>query len=174
MDLVKKGANPWDLYRQGFFRLEDVPKDLLSPVQSLQVEAYLNQKEFVNIDGIKEFVNSLWYPPYFLDFKTFYTSIPIYDGTRLYQQVPYQYSLYFFQGENSGLGHSGFLGKPNIDPRRPLVEKLVGDIPDNACVLAYNASFEKIILGQLADWFPEHPPTLEAIIDNLEATGLKF
>ena len=27
LDLVKRGANPWDLYRQGFLRLEDIPKD---------------------------------------------------------------------------------------------------------------------------------------------------
>ncbi len=174
LDLVKRGVKPWDLYRQGFLRLEDIPKDCLSPVQLLQVEAYLDQKEFVNPEGIREFLSSLWYPLYFLDFETFMTAIPIYDGTRPYQQVPYQYSLHYLQGEHSDLGHSEFLAPPNIDPRRPLVEKLVGDIPDNACVLAYNASFEKTILSQLADWFPEHRQALEGIIDNLRDLAVPF
>jgi hypothetical protein len=174
LDLVKRGANPWDLYRQGFIRLEDVPKDSLSPVQALQVEAYLDHKEFFNLDGIKEFLSTLWYPLYFLDFETFMTGIPIYDGTRPYQQVPYQYSLHYLQGENSGLDHTEFLAPPNIDPRRPLVEKLVGDIPSNACVLAYNASFEKTILNQLADWFPEYRQALEKIIDNLRDLAVPF
>ena len=174
LDLVKRGANPWDLYRQRFLRLEDIPKASLSPVQLLQVEAYLDQKEFVNLDGIREFLSSLWYPLYFLDFETFYTPIPIYDGTKPYQQVPYQYSLHSLQGEHSDLGHSEFLAPPNIDPRRPLVEKLVGDIPDNACVLAYNASFEKTILNQLADWFPEHRQALEGIIDHLRDLAAPF
>ncbi len=102
------------------------------------------------------------------------TAIPIYDGTKPYQQVPYQYSLHSLQGEHSGLGHSEFLAPPNTDPRRPLVEKLVGDIPDNACVLAYNASFEKTILNQLADWFPEHRQALEGIIDNLRDLAVPF
>jgi hypothetical protein len=75
LDLVKRGANPWDLYRQGFLRLEDIPKDLLSPIQLLQVEAFLDRKEFVNPDGIREFLSSLWNPLYFLDFETFYTPI---------------------------------------------------------------------------------------------------
>ena len=174
LDLVKRGANPWDLYRQGFLRLEDIPKELLSPVQLLQVEAYLDQKEFVNAEGIRDFLSTLWYPLYFLDFETFMTAIPIYDGTKPYQQVPYQYSLHSLQGEHSGLGHSEFLAPPKTDPRRPLVEKLVGDIPDNACVLAYNASFEKTILNQLADWFPEHRQALEEIIDNLRDLAVPF
>jgi len=174
LDLSKRGANPWDLYRQGVLRLEDVPKDCLSPFQLLQVEAYLDQKEFVNPDGIREFLSTLWYPLYFLDFETFMTAIPIYDGTKPYQQVPYQYSLHYFQAGNSDLGHSEFLAPPNTDPRRPLVEKLVGDIPDNACVLAYNASFEKTILNQLADWFPEHRHALEEIIDNLRDLAAPF
>jgi len=174
LDLTRRGANPWDLYRQGFLRLEDVPKGCLSPVQLVQVEAYLDQKEFVNAEGIREFLSSLWDPLYFLDFETFMTAIPIYDGTKPYQQVPYQYSLHSLQGDHSDLGHSEFLAPPNTDPRRPLVEKLVGDIPDKACVLAYNASFEKTILNQLADWFPEHRQSLEGIIDNLRDLAVPF
>jgi hypothetical protein len=138
------------------------------------VEAYLDQKEFVNAEGIREFLSSLWYPLYFLDFETFMTAIPIYDGTKPYQQVPYQYSLHYLQGRNSDLGHSEFLSPPKTDPRLPLVEKLVGDIPDKACVLAYNASFEKTILSQLADWFPEHCQALEGIIDNLRDLAAPF
>jgi hypothetical protein len=172
--LVKRGTNPWELYRQGFLRLEDVPKEGLSPVQALQVEAYLHRKEFVNPDGVREFLSSLRYPLYFLDFETFKTAIPIYDVTRPYQQVPYQYSLHYLQGETSGLGDTEFLAPPNTDPRRPLVERLVGDIPDKACVLAYNASFEKTILNHLADWFPEHRQALEKIIDNLRDLATPF
>ncbi len=76
LDLVKRGANPWDLYRQGFLRLEDIPKDRLSPVQLLQVEAYLDQKEFVNAEGIREFLSSSLVPPLFLRFRNFHDGHP--------------------------------------------------------------------------------------------------
>lgn len=174
LDLARRGTNPWDLYRQGIIRLEDVPKDRLSPVQALQIEAYMDQEERVNLEGIRSFLDTLWYPLCFFDFETFMTAIPMYDGTSPYQQVPYQYSLHSLQGDHSTLGHTEFLGQPNTDPRRPLVEKLVRDIPDNACVLAYNASFEKTVLSQLADWFPEHRPKLETIIANLRDLAVPF
>jgi hypothetical protein len=72
------------------------------------------------------------------------------------------------------LGHTEFLAPPKTDPRRPLIENLVGDMPDNACVLTYNASFEKTVLNQLADWFPEHRQALEGIIDNLRDLATPF
>jgi hypothetical protein len=65
------------------------------------------------------------------------------------------------------LGHTEFLAPPKTDPRGPVVEKLVQDIPDKACILAYNAPFEKTVLSQLADWFPGHQVKLEIIIANL-------
>ena len=70
----------------------------MSPIQSLQIEAYLGQEERVNPDGIRGFLDTLWYPLYFFDFETFMTAIPIYDFTRPYQQVPYQYSLHSLLG----------------------------------------------------------------------------
>jgi hypothetical protein len=174
LDLAKRGMNPWDFYRQGIVRLEDIPKDGLSPVQALQVEAYLDREERVNPEGIRAFLDTLWYPLYFFDFETFMMAIPMYDGTRPYQQVPYQYSFHSLQGEHSDLVHAEFLAEPNVDPRRPLVEQLVRDISDNACVLAYNASFEKTVLSQLADWFPEHRDKLETIIANLRDLAVPF
>jgi hypothetical protein len=174
LDLAKKGVNPWGLYRQGIINLEDVPREGLSPVQALQVEAYLDQKECINAAGIRDFLDTLGYPLYFFDFETFMTAVPMYDGTRPYQQVPYQYSLHSLQGEHSDLAHAEFLAEPNVDPRRPLVEQLVRDIPDNACVLAYNASFEKTVLSQLADWFPEYRGKLETIINNLRDLAAPF
>jgi hypothetical protein len=174
LDLAKRGISPWVLYRQGILRLEDVPREGLSSVQTLQVEAYLDREERINQEGIRDFLNTLWYPLYFFDFETFMKAIPICDGTRPYQQIPYQYSLHSLQGEHSGLGHTEFLGQPKIDPRRPLVEKLIRDIPDNACVLAYNASFERTVLSQLVDWFPEYPAKLQTIIANLRDLAVPF
>ena len=46
------------------------------------------------------------------------------------------------------LQHQEFLAAPNTDPRKELLEKLISEIPDNACVLAYHKSFE---IGRLKD-----------------------
>jgi len=55
---------------KGIVHLKDIPDGLLSPNQSMQVEATLKQKEFINPDNVRDFLKSLWYPMCFLDFET--------------------------------------------------------------------------------------------------------
>ena len=117
-------------------------------------------------DAVKEFLDSLWYPLYFLDFETSMEAIPPYDGIRPYQQVPFQYSLHHMDQKGGELKHDEFLAAPRTDPRKGLIEKLVSEIPDNVCVLAYNAGFEKARLRDLVQWFPEYADKIEKIIEN--------
>jgi len=60
------------------------------------------------------------------------------------------------------------------DPRKPLLEKLVGQIPPEACILAYNASFEVGILKQLAEWFPRYRGRLKKLIANVRDLAEPF
>jgi len=43
----------------------------------------------------------------------------------------------------------------------------MSQIPDNACVLAYVASFEKGVLQDLALWCPEYVQKIERIVSNM-------
>jgi hypothetical protein len=63
---------------------------------------------------------------------------------------------------------------PNYDHRRDLADKLINKIPENACVLAYNMSFEKRILADLATWFPEYAEKIGAITDNMRDLMVPF
>ena len=87
----------------------------------------------------------------------------MYDGIRPYQQVPFQYSLHYLERDGAELGHKEFLADENSDPRRALAERLVADIPTDACVLAYNMSFERTRLKELAEIFPDLSEKLLAI-----------
>ena len=40
-------------------------------------------------------------------------------------------------------------------------------MPKEACVLVYNATFEKRIMGALKTWFPGYKDEINAIIDNI-------
>jgi hypothetical protein len=166
LDLSGNAARHWELYRKGYQNLEDVPLDLLSEKNSMEVEAFLNQREFLNPKGIKEFLDTLWFPLYFLDFETINPAIPLYDGTRPFQKTPFQYSLHFLKSPKAGLSHYEFLAPPNTDPRKPLLEKLLSQIPPEACVLAYNASFEIGVLNQLGEWFPRYRRRLKNLVNN--------
>jgi len=174
-NLRGNGPNKFDLYRQGIIHLKDVPKDILPRNQRIQLEGALEKKNITNKDAIKDFLDTLWYPLYFLDFETTYmVPIPMFDGTKPYQKVPFQYSLYYLENENAELKHYEYLAPANADPRKQLIEKLLGEIPENACVLAYNKSFEIGVLNDLKKWFPEYTRQIDNIINNMRDLMIPF
>jgi hypothetical protein len=162
-----KGVNKFDLYRKGIIRVEEIPVDILNDAQRMQVEFFLEKGETVNREAVREFLDSVWYPIYFLDFETFMSAVPPFDGTRPHPQIPYQYSIHFQEREGGDLHHREFLAEPNVDPRKELTEKLVAEIPGDACVVAYNASFEASILKGLAEWLPQRGSRIERIVSNM-------
>lgn len=166
-DLAGKGANTYDLYRKGILKLADIPIGILNEKQRMQVEAFINKSEIVNNNGVKNFINSLWYPLYFLDFETFDTPIPPFNGTRPYQKIPFQYSLHYLEEKGGELKHKEFLALPNEDHREKLTGKLLGEIPANACVLAYHMTFEKGILNNLKEWFPKCAEKIDSINNGM-------
>ena len=165
--LKRIGVNRFDLYRQGIIRLEQIPLHVLNDAQRMQVEFFLEKKETVNRKAVGEFLNSLWYPLYFLDFETFMSPVPPFDGTSPYQQIPYQYSVHVLEREGAELRHHEFLAEPNVDPREEIAERLAALIPDDACVVAYNSSFEARILNELAEWLPRYGGKIERIVSNM-------
>lgn len=166
-ELAGKGADTFDLYHQGIVRLKDIPSDLIKGKQLQQFEATRGKKTIVNKEKLREFLDSLWYPLYYLDFETFEVTIPEYDGLHPFQQVPFQYSLHWQKRAGGKLYHTEYLAKPGIDPRKEIVGRLLEDIPEGACVLAYYKSFESSRIKELAEQFPRKKKRLQSIIDNM-------
>lgn len=119
-------------------------------------------------------MKNLYYSLYFLDFETFQQPIPKYDGIRPYMQIPFQYSLHYIENENEELKHKEFLAEVGIDPRRKLAEKLVNYIPRNACVLAYNMQFEKMVIKNLAELYEDLREDLLIIHNNIKDLMIPF
>ena len=159
-----------EYYKEGIVSFNDVLKSgiPLNDMQRKQVNfETLGLSTHVDKLGIKTFLDTLSYPLYFLDFETFQTCIPLYDGIKPYQQVPFQYSLHYIEEPDGALKHKEFLADENCDPRRAIAERLVEDIPQNVCVLAYNKAFECTRLKELAQAFPDLSAHLLSIRDNM-------
>jgi len=171
-----KTATKYKYYHQGIITFEDIVKQQpkLSANQWRQVEtAYYNKKDEVDADAIKDFLDTLSYPLYHLDFETFQQAIPEYDGLSPYAQIPFQYSLHIEQADGI-LEHREFLAKEGTDPRRAIAESLCKDFPVNVCVLAYNMSFERGVLQKLAECFPDLSDRLLAIRENIHDLMVPF
>ena len=173
-DLSGNGINPFELYGQGIIRQKDIPLDCLNKKQCQQVVATIKKQDAVDGKKVREFLKTLSYPLYFLDFETFMSAIPPYDGVRPYQNVPFQYSLHCQKKKGGKLYHKEFLAKPGIDPRKPLLDRLLADIPENVCILTYNMTFEKRVLKELATQYPKHKKTVEKWIDNIRDLMVPF
>ena len=178
LDIVRIGPNKGiKLMDSGVVSFEDVLDNptSFSDKQLKQVKTTLNNlPPSVNPGAIRAFLGGLSYPLYFLDFETFNPAIPPFDGTRPYQQIPFQYSLHFIESKDVPLQHREFLGEEDCDPRRSLAERLCADIPPDACTLVYNMGFEKMVITGLADAFPDLSAHLMSIRDNIRDLAVPF
>lgn len=128
----------------------------------------------INNDELKDFLDSLKYPLYFLDYETMSGLIPYFDGHRPYQQVPFQYSLHVIREAGSEVEHYEFLHKENSDPSRPLVEQLVKDIGTEGSVLVWYEQFEKGRNAELGDMLPEYKKAMESINNRVVDLMIPF
>ena len=130
--------------------------------------------DIIDTENIRNFLASLSYPLYFLDFETIYPAEPLFDGVRPYQQIPFMYSLHWIEEEGGELHHTVFFSYPGKDPRRAIAEELCADIPKGVCSVAYNMCFEKARIRELAELFPDLADHLMDIHDNMKDMMLPF
>ena len=167
--------NAFDLYRQGIVRMEDVPVEQLGWRQRLQVENLVQKKVTVDAAAVKEFLQSLWYPLCFLDFETTcLTPVPLYDRTKPFQPVPFQYSLHIVDKPKSKPRHFEFLAAPGCDPRQEFVDDLLEKVPAGACIVAWNQGFEIGRLKELANHFPRKKKKILALTENFRDLMVPF
>lgn len=147
----------YELYRSGIVRMEDVPDDFeLSAGAKLQVDVYKSKKTFINKQAIKDFLSGLNYPLFFMDFESFQPAVPMFDRSKPYQQIPFQYSIHYKRSKESNVEHYEFLAETGIDPRIKFIKNLLNDTKNEGDILTYNKSFEILRLKEIAEVFPEH------------------
>jgi hypothetical protein len=152
----------------GILELKDIPLDTtLTEPQQIQMEALRSGTTHVDRDAIKSFLQTLAYPLYFLDFETINTAIPLYDRLRPYQKLPFQYSLHIQQAPGEAPAHHGFLAEGSSDPRPTILNNLKNLLGKRGSIVAYNSSFEKGILRESSEAFPEFAPWYSAIEERI-------
>ena len=167
-----------EMYYRNHVSFEDVLKnEVITNKKALeQIEAYINNsKPIINKDNIKEFLNKITYPLYFLDFESYQDAIPRIDGTKPNQHICFQYSLHYYLEEDGELFHKEYLSEEyDGDPMYGLCKRLTEDIPKNACVIVYNKGFEQPRLREMAKLYPEFRDHLLNIHDNIVDLAVPF
>jgi len=66
-----------ELYAQGIVKIEDIPSTYtMTAIQKQKVQNWKDQVTFIDEENIKDFLDTLSYPIYHLDFETFQQAIP--------------------------------------------------------------------------------------------------
>lgn len=163
----------WGLYEQGIYKIVDIPESIsLNHRQSLQVNGQKEPSVYIDKNNIGKFLGDWNYPLYFFDFETIFPALPVLNGTRPFQQVPFQYSLHIVEETGSDYLHKEFLANPkdfdgvSIDPRKKLIEQMKLDFGSIGSIVAYNATFEINRLKELAIAFPKDATFIDGIISR--------
>ncbi|MBR9859785.1 DUF2779 domain-containing protein [bacterium] len=176
-NLTRAGSKAWDLYEMGIEKIEDIPEEFpLSDAQAIQRDAELMGKEFINEEGIQRFLDQLVYPIYHFDFETIMPAVPMFDQSRPYQQIPFQYSLHIEQKDGS-VEHREFLAESDgTDPRPKLIQNMLADLGAGVegTILAYSSGFEKGRIKELARDFPEFETDLISLIERIQDLAIPF
>ncbi len=163
-----KQDQKFELYRNGIIEIKDVPEGYaLSSSQQVQVDCEKNGTEIVSKEEIRAFLENLKYPLRFLDFETFNPSVPMFDHSRPYQQIPFQYSMHIQGMPGGDISHEEFLAQADGDPRLPFIEQLLTDAGNNGDILVYNKAFEQSRLRELARDFPQYEKAIHPLLDRI-------
>ncbi len=170
-----KSDKKFELFNSGIVNIENIPDDYnLSGNQRLQVDVHKNKETIIDREGLKDFIDTVGYPLYFMDFETFMPAVPLYDNSRPYQQIPFQYALYYQKDKKSELEFYEYLGTPEADSRKAFIENLLESTKRKGDILVYNKSFEITRLKEIARDFPEYLDEVDERIDRIKDLMLPF
>ncbi|MCG3147932.1 MAG: hypothetical protein PCFJNLEI_01373 [Verrucomicrobiae bacterium] len=163
-DLYRGGKKGFDLLGRDVTAIEDIPDSFkLTNNQSIQRQVAISGKPHVDSKAIAKFLARLEYPVSYLDFETFGTAIPLFDGLHPYQQVPFQFSLHVVRAAGAKPEHVMFLAEGRDDPRPEFMNTLRGALPPNGSVVAFNASFELSRLKECCAVMPKFSPWVKDV-----------
>ncbi len=155
------------------YLLEIISREILDPKKisavTLKSIGYKPTPKFtkINAPAIRKELKVLKYPIYFLDYETYSAAIPPFDGTRPYQNIPFQYSLIIKESPKSAVRHTEFLARVFENPMPALLSQLKKDIGVKGSVIVWFASFEMGRNEEMAKMEPEFSGFLKSVNDRV-------
>ncbi len=184
-DISRIGASKkvlQELVDVGIFELQDITEDTIkkmTPAQRNQIIAHVQDTILIDRTSIKAELESLVFPLYFLDYETFPSAIPRFDGFSPYQQIPFQYSLFVLDSpQGKTLRHYEFLYEKDTDPSLEFLQSLEKNIGPVGNIIVWNKKFECGINEQMAERNPSYKDFIASVnartYDLMEIFGKQY
>jgi hypothetical protein len=166
VEILPRGGKTVAALREAGHRdLRDVPEGMLKSGNHLRVWRATKSGKPDVVKGEGAELAALPYPRFYVDFETAQMAVPVWAGTRPYEQLPFQWSCHVEKADGS-LEHRSFLDLSGQPPMRAFAESLIGFVGTNGPVFTYT-SFERSVLARCAERFPDLAEGLGGIIDRI-------
>lgn len=148
----------------GCVRVQDVPpEELKAASHQIVHRCHVEGKTHADRGAIRAFMKQLEFPVHFIDFETVNPAVPFYDGTRPFQQVPFQFSLHILRGPGKELEHHAFLAEGPGDPRPEFLSRLKRLVGPKGSVVAFHLGFERDRMRESVEAYPEYADWLNGL-----------
>jgi len=152
----------------GISLIGDIPSEFeLAETQERQVTATKTGVQKIDEVEIKSFLDTLECPLHFFDYETVMSVIPIFDGTKPYQQIPFQYSLHIQDKPAGELRHKEYLHTTHSDPVPALLKQMEVDFNGKGSVIAWTKRFEMTRNDEMGKLYPKYAKFLRNINDRM-------
>ena len=169
-------SKKFEKYYEGKISFEDLKNEKINPKYLEQIDFELNNREpKIEKEAIEDILDSLEYPLYFIDYETCQYAIPEYNGTKAYQQIPFQYSLHIIKEEGAPLEHKEFLAEAEDDNLiRNFAESMINDMCEDGSVIVYNKAFEATRNKEIGEMYPDLKVEMDRINANMVDLMIPF
>ncbi len=159
-------ARRQELEALGIHAISAIPSEFpLTSKQAIIRDATASGQPYV-APGLAGLLRRFGPPACYLDFEAMVPPVPLYEGTRPYQTLPFQWSLHTVAADGT-LTHAAFLASGADDPRRAFTETLIAALDGSGLPIVVYSSYEQTRLRELAQQMPDLAASLEAIVGRL-------
>ena len=149
------------LAAMGYRDLRDVPDEAIGDGMPRRLWDASRTGEVYIDPSAGEALRRLPWPRYYLDFETIAFAVPIWPGTRPYEQLPFQWSCHVEHADGS-VEHREFLDTSGDAPMAGCMKALISVVGTDGPIFAYSG-FENRVLREAAARHPELQGALEGI-----------
>lgn len=157
-----------ELESMGVKSIYDVPRTFdLAPIYRRQIDVAQSRNIYIDKDYIQNDLNGIEYPIYFIDYESFNPAIPMYDGYKPYDQMPFQWSLHIQRQKGGEFEHYEFIETEAIDPISNFLKSLQEIVDDTGSIVVWNKSFEGKQNERMGEIHPEFQSFCKGMNDRL-------
>ena len=166
-DLYRGGKKALELFNSGILHIRELEGHKLNDKQQIQHKTHKSGKHHCEVEELKNFIDKLRYPLYFMDFESYNTAIPLYNGLKPYQQICFQFSVYIIEKKGARPNHLSFIADGSEDPRPEFMKQLKKALGTKGSIIVYNQSFEQSRLKEMALFLPLYQTWVDSVNERM-------